>query len=165
MASGDSLISWGGQAAAPPASSYAVPVIRNGRFLWSFVDGSDTSIDFHGVMPRHYASGGLTCRIGWLAATATAGTCRWAAAFERHDDEGTDLDSDSFAAAQTAGGTAPGTNGAIQYTDIAFTNSQIDGLAVGESFRLRVTRDGDGTSGTDSLADTAQLMSVELRET
>jgi hypothetical protein len=99
-----------------------------------------------------------------MASTATTGTVRWQAQFERHDDDGTDLDADSFATAQSAGEACANVSGEVKYTDIAFTNAQIDGLLAGEGFRFKLTRDADGTSGTDDMAGDAEAVSCELRE-
>ena len=51
----------------------------------------------------------------------------------------------------------------LQYTEIAFSNAQIDGLLAGEAFRLRVSR--DATNGADTMAGDAELFGIELRET
>ena len=78
----------------------------------------------------------------------------------------TDIDADSFAADQGGSITANGTSGISSNTDIAFTSgAQMDSLAAGEPFRLRVTRDGDGTTGTDNATGDAQLWLIEMRET
>ena len=49
---------------------------------------------------------------------------------------------------------------------ITFTNgAQMDSLAVGEPYRLKVRRDADGTSGTDDVATDAQIIAIEIKET
>jgi hypothetical protein len=164
MASGNSLIQWGPTAGEPPASNYATLDTRNGHACLDLDAGTAESIDFEGVLPRHYAGGGLTLRLFWGASTATSGNVKWNAQVERQEDEGTDLDADSFATAQTATAAAPGTSGALQYTDIAFTSgAQMDSLAAGEAFRLRVTR--DAADAADTMLGDAELYRLELRET
>lgn len=148
----------------PPSSAYATFDTRNGHLLLEFDAGTAESAVFSGVLPRNYAGGGLTLRIAWLADTAVAGDVVWGASFERHQDETDDLDSDTFAAERTATATAPGTTGQVQYTDIAFTDgAQIDSLAVGESFRVKIRR--VASDAGDTMAGDAQLLRVELRET
>jgi hypothetical protein len=165
MASGNTLISFGPLDNEPPSSNYATIDTRNLQPCLDFDASTDESAVFSGVLPRHYAGGGITIRLFWAGSTATSGTCRWDVSIERQADEGQDLDSDGFAAAQSAGGTAPGTSGALQYTDIAFTDgAQMDSLAVGERFRLKVTRDADGSGGTDDMTGDAELFGVEIRE-
>jgi hypothetical protein len=88
------------------------------------------------------------------------------AAIERIDASSLDIDSDSFAAFQSAGGTAPGTSGQVIKVDVAFTNgAQMDSLAAGELFRLKIRRDADGTSGTDDITTDAELLAVLIKET
>jgi hypothetical protein len=41
----------------------------------------------------------------------------------------------------------------------------MDSVAAGEIFRLKITRDADGTSGTDDLTGDAELLGVEVKET
>jgi hypothetical protein len=117
-----------------------------------------------GVMPRHYAGGGVTIALHWMATTATTGNVVWEAAFERHAAGTDDLDADSFAAAVAASAaTTSGTSGVLTVTSIALTNSQIDGLLAGESFRLRIRR--LGTNAGDTMSGDAELLRVEVRET
>lgn len=166
MASGDTLVTFGALDNEPPTSNFASIDTRNLHPCLDFDASTDESAVFSGVLPRNYAGGGITIRLYWAATSATTGTCRWSIAIERQDDEGQDLDSDSFATANTAGATAPATSGSLQYTDIAFTSgSQMDSLAVGERFRIKVMRDADGTSGTDDMTGDAELFAVEIRET
>lgn len=166
MASGQTLIAFEALDGIPPSTNFAPITDRNGHKVASFDDTTDETLWFTGVLPRNYGGAGITVRLAWMAASATANAVIWEVGFERHEDEGTDLDADSFATNQFASSTAPATSGAVQYLDIPFTNgAQIDSLAAGEHFRLRVTRDANGTNGTDSMTGDAQLLSVELRET
>ena len=54
-------------------------------------------------------------------------------------------------------------SGEVAYDAIAFTNAQIDGLLVGESFRLRLSR--NPPHADDNMAGDAEMLRVELRET
>jgi hypothetical protein len=165
MAAGNSLVAFTPLANEPPTANYATLDTRNAQPCLDFDAGTDESAVFSGVLPRHYAGGGLTVRLFWAATSATSGTCQWAVAIERAADEGQDLDSDGFAAAQQAGGSAPATSGMLQYTDIDFDDgSEMDSLAAGERFRLKVTRDADGTNGTDDMTGDAELFAVEIIE-
>ena len=80
-------------------------------------------------------------------------------------DTGTDLDADSFAAVSAVTSTAPATSGAPIYPTTTHTaGAQMDSLAVGEAFRLKVTRDADNVAADTMLGD-AELICAELRET
>jgi hypothetical protein len=165
MASGNTLIPWTPWCNEPPAANYATPNVRNARPVLDFDDTTDESAVFSGVLPRHYAGGGITVTLHWMAASDTteAHYCRWQAAFEAA--AGQDMDEDGFATAKSAGGSPNATSGIETITEIAFANSEIDGLAAGGAMRLKVTRDADGTSGTDDVSGDAQLLAVEIRET
>lgn len=165
MASGDTLISWEASQGIPGASAFPALVRRNNHMVLGFDDTTDETVYFEGIMPRHYAGGGVTISLAWLAATATSAAVMWETGFERHDDDVTDLDADSFATNNFASSTAASASGETQYVDIAHTNgAQMDSVAAGEHFRLRVTRDANGTNGTDGMAGDAQLLSIEIRE-
>lgn len=164
MASNDTLCVFTAQSNVPPLTSFATVDLRNAHMVLDFDDTAAESATFGGVLPRNYGGAGITATLIWLGTTATTGNVKWNAQFERHQDDTDDLDTDSFATAQTATGAAATTSGACQYTTIAFTNgAQIDSLAAGESFRLKVTR--DAADGADTMTGDAELLRVELRET
>jgi hypothetical protein len=164
MARGNSLCFFFPQNNQPPSSNYATLDTRNGHLCAEHDDSAIESCIFSGILPRNYASGGITVTIAWMAATATTGDVVWGASFERHADDTDDLDSDGFAAEQTATATTASGTGEVQYTNIAFTDgAQIDSLAVSEHFRIKIRR--VATDGADTMAGDAQLLSVEVRET
>lgn len=164
MASGDTLVVFGPLANEPPAANFATLDFRNAHPVLDFDAATDESAVFTGVLPRHYAGGGITISIRWGASSATSGNAVLNTQIERIEDEGTDTDADSFAAAQAATAAAPATSGAVQYTDIAHTSgAQMDSLAAGELFRLKVTRDADNVS--DTMTGDLELFAVEIRET
>ena len=115
-------------------------------------------------MSPSYAGGGLTVEIDWAGQSATTGATGWLTAFERHDT-GTDLDSDSFGTEKSVSTTTSGTSGAIVRSTLAHSSgAEIDSLAAGESFRLRVCRDGNGSTVTDSMTGDAQMVHLDVRE-
>lgn len=162
MASGDTLFDFAVQANEPPASAAAGLDVRNGRPVLAFDASADESAVFSGTLPNHYAGGGITVTAEITGASATTGNIILNGAFERCDT-GTDMDSDSFATAQSATVAAPGTSGAPAYATIAFSNAQIDGLLKNETFRFKLTR--VGTSGSDTMTGDAHVTRVFARET
>ncbi len=93
----------------------------------------------------------------------------WECLFERVINDSTDLDADSFAT--TAAGnrftqTAPAgaSQPAIDTISIA-KGAVMDSVVAGDPFRLKIRRDANGTSQTDSMTGDAELFRVELRET
>jgi len=163
MASGDTLYQFFPSDNEPPSSSFATLDLRNAHPVLDFDAGADEAAVFTGLLPRTYAGGGLTVRLHWMATSAVAGDVKWNAQVER-DDTGTDLDADSFAAAQTTTTTTGATSGAPNVTQITFTDgAQMDSLAVGEPFRLKITRDADDAA--DTMAGDAELLAVEIKET
>ncbi len=143
----------------PPASNFATLDTRNSVAVLEFDAGTDESALWVGIMPEAASLGsGLIVTIHWVADTATSGTCRWGVQFEAMTS---DLDSDSFDTAGTAGGTASGTSGVKTSTSITITT--IDSIVAGDPYRLKVYRDADGTSGTDDMTGDAQLFAVEVR--
>jgi hypothetical protein len=115
-------------------------------------------------MPQHYAgTTGVTVYIHYSMSSAEADTVDWDAAFERIGDQQQDVDSDSFAAVNSADNTTvPGTSGLVDIVSIAFTDgADMDSVAKGELFRLKITRD----AASDDAAGDAELHMIELRET
>lgn len=168
MASGDSLAVFLPQDNEPPSANYATPDVRNGHPVLDFDGATDEEAIFTGILPRNYAGGGLTVYLHVMFTSATSGNARWQADIERMDDGGsTDLDSDSFTGTfQSAAGNPNGTSGVTTLVTITFTSgAQMDNLAAGEAFRLKIRRDADGTSGTDDVTTDAELVAVEIKET
>jgi hypothetical protein len=163
MASGNIVARWQAQDGIPPLTSFAALTRRNNHFVAAFDAAAAESLDFADVLDRAYSGGGLTLVIGWMSASATSGAVKWNAQIERHQASTDDLDADSLATAQTATSTTAGTSGQLVYTTITFTSgANMDSLAVGEDYRLRITR--DATNGADTMSGDCQLKSLELRE-
>lgn len=161
MASGNTLCAFTPQNNQPPASNFATLDTRNGIPVLDFDAATDEDAIFGGILPRNYTSGGLTVTIHWTATSATSGNVKWNAQIERMNH---DLDSDSFAAAQTTTTACNGTSGIIATTAITFTDgAQMDSLAVGEAFRLKVTRDANDAA--DTMTGDAELHRIEIKET
>lgn len=147
----------------PPSSNYATLDTRNGHPVLDFDTTTQETAIWTGVLPRHYAGGGITVYIHWAATSATSGTIGWDVSFERIGDGSQDIDSDGFATAQTVtAATVPGTSGNVDITNVAITDgANIDSIAVGEAFRIRVRRDVTN----DTASGDAELVAVELKET
>ena len=163
MASGNTLCAFTPFANEPPASNYATLAMRNGHPVLQFDTTTQEAAIFTGVLPRAYAGGGITVYMHWTAASATSGTIGWDVSIERMSDATTDLDSDSFASAQTVtAATVPGTSGVVTVTSVAISNgANMDSLAAGDSFRIRVRRD----VANDTATGDAELLAVEIKET
>ena len=166
MASGDTLAVFFPQDAEPPASNFATFDTRNGVLVLDFDDTTDESVEFAGFMPRNYGGGGITVTVGWMATTAVSGAISLDAAFKSVSDDADDLDTKSFAAANNANPTAPSASGEVDYVTIAFTDgADMDSVAAGEYFRMRLTRDANGTTSTDDMSGDMELVFIEIKET
>lgn len=150
----------------PPASNPATPDLRNAHPVLDFDGSTDEEAVWTGVLPNTYGGGGLTVDTFWAFTSATSGSLRVQAAIERIQASTLDIDADSFASFNSAGGTAPGTSGHVIKVTVTFASgAEMDSLAAGELFRLKIRRDADGTSGTDDIATDAELLMVTVRET
>jgi hypothetical protein len=166
MASGNVLARFGAAANQPPAAAYATPDVRNGLLVLDFDAAVDESAVFVDALSPAYGGGGLTIKIRWMASTAISGTTRWLVAIERHQRGVDDSDVDSFVTAASAGNAAPAISGTEVETTITIANgAAMDNLAVGDRFRLKVTRDADQTTGVDDMAGDAELVQVDVLET
>lgn len=166
MASGDFLCTFLPRGASFPSSNFATLDLRNRKPVLDFDGSTDEEVVFQGVLPANYAGGGITIDAYVTFTSATSGSARLQSDFERGQAGGHDFDADSFSGTfQSAGGTANGTSGIKTKISIAHTNAQLDSLAAGEPFRLKIRRDADGTSGTDDIATDLELHEVVLRET
>lgn len=163
MATGDTLLAFFPSDNEPPVINYATLDTRNSHPVLDFDTTTAEAAIFTGVLPRNYAGGGITVYIHAALTSAITGTLGWLVAFERMSDATLDIDADSFAADQTVtAATVPGTSGVVLVLNVAVTNgANMDSIAVGESFRLRIKRD----VANDTAAGDAELIAVELKET
>lgn len=163
MASGDTLIVFTPHSNEPPVSAFATLDTRNLHPVLDFDDAVNESAVFSGVMPQIYAGGGVTVFLHYAMTSAVTLTVDWDVTFERIGDQQLDIDGDSFAAVNSVDNTTvPGTAGLVDIVSVAFTDgADMDSVAVGESFRLKVTRDA---AADDAVGD-AELLAVEIRET
>lgn len=163
MSSGNTLCVFGAADNVPPTGNNAAFAFRNNHPVLAFDTTTQEEAYFTDVMPRHYAGGGITVYLHWTAASATTGTIGWLIAIERMSDAATDLDADSFASDQTVvAATVSGTSGVVTVTNVAITSgANMDSLAVGEAFRIRVRRD----VANDTATGDAELHAIEIKET
>jgi len=163
MASGDTLLTFTPQCNEPPAANFATLDLRNGHPVLDFDPTTNESAIFRDVMPRHYKGGGVTVYLHYAMTSAEANTVDWDVAFERIGDQQVDIDGDSFAAVNSVDNNAvPGASGNVDIVSIAFTDgADMDSVAAGEGFRLKVTRDA---TNDDATGD-AELLFVEIKET
>lgn len=172
MASGDTLIVLSPYDGAPPATLYATMDTLAGTStpaedipVLDFDDTTQEYIDFYCMMPAHYGGGGVTVQIVF-STVDTTDVVAWQAAFRRVADDAEDLDT----TAQTYDyneviATAPSVVGEVAYDNITFTNgADMDSVAAGEYFILRVTRDPTPSSGTNVTGD-ASIHSILIKET
>ena len=105
------------------------------------------------------ARGGITVAVIWAIA-ATTGTVGWTVEIERSN---TVINADSFAAAQTITAATVNASTLVPSTaSVAITNgANMDSLAVGELYRVRLKRD----VAADTAAGDALFLGLEIRET
>jgi len=163
MASGDTLLILTPLHNEPPDSDYATLDMRNEHPVLDFDASTNESAVFSGIMPRNYDGGGVTVYLHYAMSSATSGDVDWDVAFERIGDQQQDIDSDSFAAVNSVDDTTvPGTSGNVDIVSVAFTDgADMDSVAAGEAFRLKVTRD----ASSDTATGDAELVAVEIKET
>jgi len=164
MASGDTLLIFHPYNNEPPATNYATLDTRNQHPCLDFDAATNESAMFSAIMPQHYAgTTGVTVYLHYAMSSAEADTVDWDVAFELIGDQDLDIDGDSFAAVNSVDDTTvPDTAGLVDIVSVAFTDgADMDSVAVGDSFRLKVTRD----AVSDDAAGDAELYKVELRET
>ena len=172
MASGNTLCQLTPMDNTPPAANYATFDVLVGASTpteaFPFLAFDDTTVeyaDFHCTLPRNYAGGGITIQFGWSSG-ATTNTAVLSAAIRREPDDAEDLDSTAFTYDyNNTGALTPASNaGEKVYDTLTFTDgADMDSLAVGEDFVLRVRR--VPTDGSDTLVGDLRLHSIEVKET
>ncbi|KKN66026.1 hypothetical protein LCGC14_0475040 [marine sediment metagenome] len=147
----------------PPSANFATLDTRNLHPVLDFDATTNESAVFSSVLPAGYAGGGLTVYIHYAMTSAVANTIDWDVSFERIGDQVLDIDGDSFAAVNSVDNTTvPGTTGLVDVVSIAFTDgADMDSIAAGESFRIKITRD----AASDDAAGDAELLRLVVKET
>lgn len=164
MASGNILADFSPQCSEPPSSNAGTPDLRNGRPVLDFDPSTDEATLLTGFMPWHYSGGGITVYVvvSFSSDTNNAHTGQLEVSFERIGDAQQDLDSDGFAAAKDLTVTVPTTSGLTELGSAQFSDgAEIDNLAAGELFRLKVNCDTSDSTFTGDL----ELLRIVLRET
>ena len=162
-AAGSKIIgNWGPTDASFPASGFATLDTRNTHPVADFDDSAFNRLYFHGVMPDNYTTDGdLIVSIYYSMTSATSGNVNWQAELENM--LGLDVDSDSFATAESVVDTVPVTSGEVKKVELTLDSagSHLDSLVAGDLFRLDVTR--GGSNGSDTATGDAELHMVQLR--
>lgn len=127
-------------------------------------DSTDEAAAWTGVLPDSYGGGGLSVDIIWgSAGGVTTGNVVWAAAIESTTPDGDSLNTDNFAADNTVTDAAPASANNSVTAAITFTDgADMDSLAAGEMYRVRLTRDADNAS--DTMSGDAEVYAVYVRE-
>lgn len=153
-------IPWSPMDAEFPTSNYATLDSRNNRPCLDFDTTTQETVYFTGYLPADYSGAGVTIHL-WMAATsATSGTIGWDVAFERAQSGTDTAASDSFGSATTVTAvTVPGTAGILTKMSVNVSNgANMDSLAAGEMFRLRIRRD----VANDTATGDAELYRVVM---
>ena len=176
MASGDEVLN--GATVRLPATGFAQPAVISGSgtggsqpaeqiLVYRFDPATVEYVDLFCRLSKLYGGGGLTLTLPWAAEIATSGNVVWQAAMRRIAVGTTDIDSTAHTYSyQAATSPAPGAAGIVRDAAIAFTNGgQIDSLAAGEAFFLRVRR--AASDAGDTMTGDAMLLAdlVKLVET
>jgi hypothetical protein len=153
-------VQWGPLHNEAPSTNYATPDTRNGHPTLDFDSSTAESAVFTGILPNDYAGAGITVSLWWTATTATSGDVMWQASLEAM--AGQDIDSDGFATAQAfAASTANGTSGILTKVSLNISNgANMDSIAAGTAFRLKITR--DAANGSDTMSGDAELLRVMM---
>jgi hypothetical protein len=156
------LLQWSPIDNEPPSSNYATLDTRNGHPTLDFDTTTQEAAIFSGVLPSDYAGAGITVTVYCAATSATSGTVGWLASIERMDASTLDIDADSFASAQTiTATTVPGTSGQLLKLSVNISSgANMDSLAAGEMFRLKIERD----VANDTATGDAELLRVTMKE-
>ena len=117
--------------------------------------------DFECRLSTLYGGGNLKVILPWYAAAATAANCKWEVGFARIQPGTTDINTGTITVTyQSATTAAPSAAGIWTKSEITFTPAQAANVAAGESFILRVRR--NGPNAADTMTGSACLPYVAL---
>jgi hypothetical protein len=162
MASGNTLLTFDPRDASFPASSFPTFDVRNNHPVLDFGLSPAETAYFEGIMPRHYAGGGVTIYLHFAMSSASSGNIKIETDFERIGNEWQTLDSNGFAGSPQSAETGVPSAGLVKIANTTHTNgAQMDSVAIGEKFRLSVKRVSVAGDATGDL----ELVGIEIKET
>lgn len=150
----------------PDATSHpSLGVVQNRMYLAFADSGDETCYSYAMRVPDAYASGTVSCKIAFAMASDITNAVKWDVFVEAitGGTDATDLDatSDFDATENTVTATVPGTTaGKLGIASITLTNK--DGMAAGDYFRIKLTR--DTTDAADTATGDAHVFWVALYE-
>jgi hypothetical protein len=128
--------------------------------VYNFDQTTNEYIDCSGWAPEWFVASTGAKLVGAAVSSATANNFIFQAGFRRID-AAEDVDTSHSYSVQSLAATATsGTAGVPTYFSISFTSAQIDSLAAGEMFNLRINR--DAASGSDTVASDVGLFVQSL---
>ncbi len=164
MASGNTLFTLLPNDGQPPASGYCQLDTRNSILVLAFDASTNEYTVFVSYVPSHYAGGGLTFDIYWMAASATSGDVKWGVSIERDNAANHALSSDNFATEQVATGTANAANAKVTKTTVTVSSgANMDSATAGDPIRVKVRR--LASDAADTMTGDAQVEQVICSET
>jgi hypothetical protein len=133
-------------ATAPPGIAYIL-----GRPKMLFDAGTQEYAYWVFRMPTNYASGPVG-KLQYSMASATSGLIDFELQmYAVTDGDSQDLDADSYATANSASATVPGTAGYMDEVSITITNA--DSVAAGDWVAVKLSRDADDGSNDTATGD------------
>lgn len=156
-------LTWDAPGVVLPSTGFAALDVQNGRPVNAFDSATDESIILEGVVPdEHTGSGTLKLRIFGFA-NASTGVARFEVVTEfRTPNANESAASDNFDGTADVGTIT--SDSANEMATFTVTLTPATTPAVGDHLRVKVTRDGDGSGGTDSLSVDFWVTSYELYE-
>jgi hypothetical protein len=149
-------------------SNQATQTSFNNRLCWAFDPSSDEDVLFEGVLSDDYAGGTLKLKLYLTTAydgDPTSKTTNWEAYTEfRTPGQAESLNSDSFGSVNDAE-LVVNKDAYSPYTVTITLSNHGATPAAGDFFRILISRDADGTNGTDDLtANDMLLMGADFYE-
>lgn len=155
MSSGDTLFQFFPAHHEPPSSNFMAPSIVAGAPVLAADDTTDEKAIFRGIVPSHYAGGGVTAAIHYAMASATTGQIRLEGSFARASS-GQNVNSLSWSTAQAVNVAAvPSSAGNIDIATMTFTaGAQVSSIAAGHLFFFALERKPSDTTNDTAAGDT-----------
>jgi len=141
----------------PPATNFATIDTRNSISVLDFDGTTQESAVFRGLIPEGASFSSLTSRI-FFTSIGSTGDVVWGVQYEQMLNY--DIDTDGFQTPGITGSvTVSGTTGTV--IELSLTTSNIDGLTIGDPFRVKLYR--DATDAADTLTTDAEFIGLEIR--